>query len=120
MNSTVTDYSYLDELMKKIRVTLRTVQKNKAVEFLGAYHDAFSKSTHDLSHTVKHIVDTGSSRFIKQQTYLLIIDENVKEMLHYDVFEHSKSSLVSNVILVFLNQMIRFCIDYRWTNNITS
>ena len=123
------DVSYLEYLVKNIGVRLSPEQNAEAVEFLKTNHDVFSKSNYDLGRSglVKHTIDTGTNRPIKQPlrrqpiAYLPLIDANVEEMLQHDVIEPSTSPWASNVILVRKSdQTMRFCIDYRQVNNITS
>ena len=123
------DCSHLDEIVKAIGITLSSEQKGEAIQFLKDNHDIFSKSAYDLGRTglVKHTTDTGNSRPVKQQlrrqpiAYLLIIDENVKEMLRHDVIEPSTSPWASNVILVRKSdQTLRFCVDYRQVNALST
>ena len=87
------------------------------------------KSAYDLGQTglVKHTIDTGNSRPVKQQlrpqpmAYLSIIDEHVEEMLRHDVIEPSTSFWASNVILVCKSdQTLRFCVDYRQVNALST
>ena len=119
------DCSHLDEIVQAIGITLSSEQKEEAIQFLKNNHDIFSKSAYDLGRTglVKHTIDTGNSRPVKQQlrrqpiAYLPIIDEHVEEMLRHDVIEPSTSPWASNVILVRKSdQTLRFCVDYRPVN----
>jgi hypothetical protein len=76
---------------------------------------------------VQHRIDTGDCAPFKEQlrrhalAYLPVIDEHVDRMLEADVIEPAVSPWASNVVLIRKkNNSLRFCIDYRRLNSITT
>lgn len=92
------------------------------------YHDLFAKSSGDFGRTgkIKHTIETGECRPIRQQTRRIspIKKEEagklLKEMLHKNVIQPSSSPWASPVVLVQKKDgSTRFCVDYRKVNAIT-
>jgi len=75
---------------------------------------------------VEHTIDTGSATPIRQTlrrqpvAYQRQIDEHVQKMLQTGVIVPSTSQWSSNVCLVMKNGQLRFAIDYRHINAITT
>ena len=96
--------------------------------FLLEFQDVFAKSDHDLGRTglVKHTIDTGDSRPVKQPLRRVPIhkrleeERQVKEMLEKGVIEESNSPWSSAIVLVKKSDnSTRCCIDYRKLNELT-
>ena len=95
---------------------------------LGDYADCFSSSDMNLERTdvVRHRIDTGSNRPVKQvlqrhpPANIAEIDRQVGEMLKQDLIEPSFSPWSSNVVIVKKKDgSLRFCIDYKKLNDVT-
>ncbi|KAJ8033437.1 hypothetical protein HOLleu_23675 [Holothuria leucospilota] len=108
---------------------LEKEQYRQLKELLIQYGDVFSMSSSDLGRTtvVKHAIDTGSAKPIKQPARRVPVQQRqverdlVKEMLTTGVIEPSASAWSSPVVLVKKkNGKTRFCIDYRKVNAVTS
>ena len=95
-----------------------------AEEFIGSRSQVFSKSEFDISRTdvFHHHIDTGDNvphfeRLRRHPTCQLpVIDDHVEGMLRHDVIEPAASPWCSNVVMV--KKTMRFCIDYRKTNDL--
>jgi len=59
---------WIQQLMDKVHESVTTEEKQKLEEILKAHSDCFSLHEYDLGRTavVKHQIDTGSSRPVKQ------------------------------------------------------
>ena len=119
---------HIECVCDSFRETLKGEEAESAEIFLIENADVFSSSQYDLGRTdlVKHCINTGAQRPIKQQlrrhpiAHLPIIDEAVEEMLSHDLIEPTSSPWASNVVLVRKkDNSLRFCIDYRHLNNVT-
>ena len=118
--------SHIQCICDKLKETLDGKQADIAMEFLRKNADVFSSHDLDLGRTnlVKHKIDTGDAKPVKQQlrrqpqAYLPTIDEEVEEMLRYDLIEPSSSPWASNIILVRKKgtDKLRFCVDFRKVN----
>jgi hypothetical protein len=104
-------------------------QRQKTKDFIRINSSSFSKSEFHLGRTtlVQHRIDTGDCAPFKEQlrrhalAYLPVIDEHVDRMLEADVIEPAVFPWASNVVLVRKkNNSLRFCIDYRRLNSITT
>ena len=103
-------------------------QQRKFEQLMKNYEDIFVKSKNELGKTnvVKHKIDTGNAKPIRQRPYRAIGDKKelikgeVEKMLEKGVIRKSKSPWASPVVLVpKKNGEIRFCIDYRKLNAVT-
>ena len=89
--------------------------------------DVFAKPDGPVGRTslVKHSIDTGDSRPIKQPprrfpyTQQRQIEEEVSKMLEQGVIQESDSPWASQIVLVRKDGSIRFCVDYRFVNDVT-
>lgn len=108
--------------------TLNHNQMNELKTLINEYSDIMSRSEDDLGRTgvVKHKIDTGSARPIKQPPRRLPFQKReearqiVTEMEKAGVIRKSTSAWASPVVLVRKkNGNWRFCVDYRRLNDIT-
>ena len=103
-------------------------QEQELENLLKRYKDIFAKDEYDLGRTdiVKHEIDTGDCKPIKQAAYKVnphkkkIIEDEVKKMFKKGVIRKSNSPWSSPITLVPKpNGKWRFCTDYRKLNEIT-
>src|SRR5918912_565068 len=103
-------------------------QEQNLENLLERYKDIFAKDENDLERTniVKHEIDTGKHKPIKQAAYRVnphkkrIIEEEISKMFKKGVIQRSNSPWSSPVTLVpKTNGKWRFCTDYRKLNEIT-
>ena len=103
-------------------------QKEKLDKLIKENEDIFSRDKSDLGRTgiIKHTIDTGNTKPIKQRSYRItpkekeIIKAEVDKMLERGIIRRSNSPWTSPVVLIKKkNGEIRFCIDYRKLNSIT-
>ena len=103
-------------------------QEQELENLLKRYEDIFAKDEYDLGRTdiVKHEIDTGNCKPIKQAAYKVnphkkkIIEDEVKKMFKKGVIRKSNSPWSSPITLVPKpNGKWRFCTDYRKLNEIT-
>ena len=102
-------------------------QRVMAEIFIRSRANIFSRSEFDIGQTdiLKHRIDTGDNpphyeRLRRHPTTQLpLIDAHVEEMLKHDVIEPAASPWCSNVVMVKKKDgSMRFCIDYRKTNEL--
>ena len=105
--------------------SLTNNQQDQLNKLLEEYQDLFDKN---LGHCgiVKHEIDTGMERPIKQHAYQRpitekkVIQQEIEKMLEQGAIRESNSSWTSPVVLVKKkNGETRFCVDYRKLNKIT-
>jgi hypothetical protein len=124
-------YKELQQLEKAVMVdetNLTPEQQKQIYELVVEYRDVFALHSLELGSTevVKHVIDTGDSKPIKQPArrvpFVLRqkIEEMTTQMLDAGVIEPSKSPWASPVVLVRKKDgSHRFCIDYRRLNAVT-
>lgn len=108
---------------------LTSEQKKQLMELLSKYKDVFASSAFDigcLTH-VEHTISTGDAPPIRQRPYRTevinrsIVDAEVKKMLDAGVIQHSTSCWASPIVLAQKKDgSLRFCIDYRKLNAVTT
>src|SRR6188768_3179422 len=119
---------WLEKLVEGTHSSVTPAEKRRLRGILEDYADCFSQHELDLGRTsiVKHEIDTGGHRPIKQVlrrhpfAHIQEIDMQVHEMLYQDVIEPSVSPWSSDVVIVKKKDgTLRFCIDYRKLNDVT-
>jgi len=104
-------------------------QRRQARELLQENEAIFSKGEYDIGRTplVEYRIDTVEHRPIRQPLrrhpfkHLETIDKQVTEMEEHGIIEPTASPWASNVVLVRKKDgSLRFCIDYRQLNRITT
>lgn len=120
--------SHLNELFTKSSVHLNDAEREEWLQHLLEYQDIFSKGKGDYGRTnlVKHHIDTGNARPIKQPPRRLpfakqqIEKEEIARMREQNVIRPSTSPWASPVVLVTKKDgTMRFCVDYRRLNDVT-
>jgi hypothetical protein len=123
------DVKHVSCLVDSLPSDLTPEQRQQAEDFIRINSSSFSKSEFDLGLTtlIQHRIDTGDCAPFKEPlrchplAYLPVIDEHVDRMLEADVTEPHVSPWASNVVLIKKkNNSLRFCIDYRRLNSITT
>ena len=84
--------------------------------------DIFIKGKYEVGRTnvVKHTIDTGDEKPIKQRARRLLVKEkelekeHIEEMLKKGIIRRSKSSWASSIVFVQKKGgEMQFCVDYR-------
>lgn len=118
----------LQDLEEESAKNLNKDQTELVRKFIQKYQYVFAKSNKELGKTtlVKHKIDTGNSRPVKQSVRRAPahlseeIDRNITEMLEHNIIEPSVSAWASPIILVKKkDNTYRFCVDYRRLNACT-
>ena len=125
--SSETDCSHVQCPIDGLPGVLTLEQRNAAEKFSWSRANLFSRSEFDIGRTdiLKHWIDTGDNPPYYERlrrhptTQLPLIDAHVVEMLKHDVIEPAASSWCCNVVMVKKKDgSVRFCIDYRKTNEL--
>ena len=120
---------YLHDLYNRSCVNLNEEEKQEFMQLLIKHQDVFAKSNDDLGtcNVTKHHIDTGQAKPIKQTPRRIpfgLQDEankEIKSMLEKKVIRNSNSPWSSPVVLVRKkDNTLRFCIDYRKLNAVTT
>ena len=119
----------LKELWERSAEQLTEEEGHAVVKLLHRHKDMFSLSEQDLSRTklIKHHIDTGDARPIKQQPRCaspskhVEIERQVEDLLQRDIIKKSNSPWSSPVVLLVTKKdgCQRFCVDYRQVNAVT-
>jgi len=121
-------YAHIQCLIDGLPVDLTTTQRETAAAFIRSRASIFSRSEFDIGRTriIPHCIDTGDSKpHFEQLRYhptaqLPLNDLHVDKMLKHDVIEPAASPWCSNVVMVQKQDgTMRFCDDYRKTNELT-
>ena len=119
---------HLKPLLEGLAKDVTLEQKQRLIDLIARYKDVFSQGPMDAGRTdlVKHEIDTGERRPIRQPARRLPItkqaveEKEVLDMLERGVIEPSSSPWASPVVLVTKKDgSARFCIDYRKLNEVT-
>ena len=122
------DYSHIMELINKTDESLPSDDKDNFRELLQKHSCLISRGEEDLgcATAVKHRIDTGDSRPIRQQLrrqpphYVAEIDRQLEEWLSQEKISPSQSEWASNIVIVKKKDgSLRFCVDYRQLNDRT-
>ena len=114
------------EMVEKSENRLSGEEREQLFALLVEYDDLFATGPEDFGRTgkLKHEIDTGESRPIRQQVRRIPSFRREeatklrKEMLTKDVIQPSSSPWASPVVLVGKkDDSTRFCVDYREVNN---
>ena len=120
------DFQHVLCLIDRLPTDLSHNQRRQAEEFKSRAN-VFSRSEFDIGRTdiLFHRIDTRDStphyeRLRRHPTCQLpVINEHVEQMLQHDVIEPAASPWCSNVVMVKKKDgTMRFCIDYRRTNEL--
>lgn len=119
---------HLEQIIDKVHESISVEEKQKLANFLKEYQSSFSCSSSDMGKTdlVKHSINTGNARPIKQPprriplAKMAEVRREIDDMLEREVIETSDSPWSSPIVLVKKKDgTIRFCIDYRKINDVT-
>ena len=122
-----TDCSHVQCLIDGLPNHLTSEQREMAEKFIRSRANIFSRSEFDIGRTdiLKHRIDMGNNSPHYERlrrhptTQLPVIDAHVDEMLKHDLIEPASSPWCSNVVMVKKKDgSMRFCIDYRKTNEL--
>ena len=126
-NTASDTYEHIRCLIERLSDDLTAEQRVRAEEFIKSRMHVFSKSEFDIGRTdvLHHRIDTGDNAPHYERlrrhptTQLPMIDQHVEQMLQHDVIEPAASPWCSNVVMVKRRDgSMRFCIDYRKTNEL--
>ncbi|GFY05466.1 retrovirus-related Pol polyprotein from transposon 412 [Trichonephila clavipes] len=120
----------LEDLVKDLlqNTYLNEKQRCAARGLIKEFQSLFSKTSEDFGRTrlTKHRIDTGEHPSIKQYPQRLPfakqeeIQKLTKNMKYNDVIEPSLGPWASSTVLVRKKDgSTRFCVDYRWLNDVT-
>ena len=120
---------HMHDLFDRASVGLSADDRNQVMKLLQKYSNIFSKHDTDLGRTgiIKHQIHTGDARPIKQPPRRVPVhmqsevDDQLDHMLENDIIRPSTSPWASAIVLVNKKDgSLRFCIDYRRLNEVTT
>src|SRR5215204_3378126 len=119
----------MEKEKEKYEIKGLTLEQQEQLDgLIKEYENIFVKDKSELGRTniIKHSIDTGEEKPIKQRPYRMsqkhkeINKEEIVKMLQKEVIRKSKSSWSSPVTFVpKKNGEVRYCIDYRKLNQVT-
>lgn len=119
---------HLEKLFENSCQELDHKQQQKLKELLCNYANIFSKSPTDIGRTnlVKHKIETGNHKPVRQPPRRIPfskrkeVQKEIDDMKSMGVIEPSESPWCSPIVLVRKKDgNLRFCIDFRKTNDLT-
>ena len=128
MNSSDETPPHLSELKLKSSQHLNDDQIRQLDRLLIRHSNTFSKTKYDLglANAIKHKIDTGDAKPIKQQPRRLPlnkrqdVENEIQRLLDCGIIEESKSPWASPIVPVTKKDgSTRLCIDYRALNSVT-
>ena len=117
------------ELAEPLPDDITNAEREQFLAFLSYYSDVVAANSDDLGRTnvLQHHINTGVSPPIHQSTRRVPLPQRdtvhqlLQEMLKRNVISPSKSPWASPIVLVKKKDgTIRFCVDYRKVNNVTT
>ena len=129
IQNSMTVPKHLEVLYEKSIANLEKEEQLKLLEALLRYQNVFARSDNDLGRTgqVKHKIETGDARPIRQKPRRIPIhmhdevDKIMGNMIEQGIIEPSCSPWQSPVVLVRKpDNSLRFCVDYRKLNEVTT
>lgn len=120
----------MEQLLKELEIenTLSDQELNQLRTVVSSFSDVFALDESELGQTdlIKHSIDTGGSRPVKQLPYRTPfslrgkMEGMISQMLEQGVIKPSNSPWASPVVLVAKKDgSSRFCVDYRRLNSVT-
>ncbi|BES90780.1 multicellular organismal development [Nesidiocoris tenuis] len=122
------DFEWIQRALDSSELINGSEEYKKVFSLFQKHARVFAASGKPLgrTHVVKHAIETGDARPIKQAPRRVPyaqeaqIDKLMQEMIEQDVIEPSKSPWASPVVLIPKKDgSIRFCVDYRKVNQVT-
>ncbi|CAB0009440.1 unnamed protein product, partial [Nesidiocoris tenuis] len=122
------DFEWIQRALDSSELINGSEEYKKVFSLFQKHARVFAASGKPLgrTHVVKHAIETGDARPIKQAPRRVPyaqeaqIDKLMQEMIEQDVIEPSKSPWASPVVLIPKKDgTIRFCVDYRKVNQVT-
>ena len=119
----------IEKMVSDLPKELSEDERTQAKQLLRNHFAIFSTGEHDIGRTplVEYQIDTGEHKPIRQPLrrhpfqHLEVIDQQVEDMAKHGIIEPAASPWSSNVVLVRKKDgSLRFCIDYRKLNAITT
>ena len=132
VKSTINDRAlptHVKELFERTTKSLTSEQQVVVSQFLAKYSDTFARDDNDLGRTslAQHRINTKNAEPIRQVPRRLPVhmqaevDSHIESMNKKKVIQPSNSPWASPIVLVKKKDgSTRFCVDYRWLNDVTT